>query len=416
MKPQWELSQFVLGMAVGAAAVLVMGLFSEWTKRKLWISEPLAALLFGILLGPVGLGILRPADWPGAKDLLWEASSLTLAVGLMDVALRIGRFPIERWRGVLLLLVLMMTCMWAVSSLVVWLVAGASAWVALLLGGVVTATDPVVANAIVTGVTAERNLPLRLRHAISSESGANDGLAYAFVMLPVLMMKEAGPSAFGEWVVRVILWEVGVATVVGAAMGFVAARMLLFAERKGSIMRSSFLAYSIALAIAAIGVTRLLGTDGVLGTFAAGLAFSVTVGGADRSSEESVEEVVNKFFFLPVFLMLGVMLPWGEWGRLGWRAPVLAAAILAFRRLPAMLALWPLMRVIGSRREALFAGWFGPIGVSAIFYALLAERRTGDSRAWVFGSLIVAASLLVHGASATPLTRFYGSRGGGTVP
>ena len=30
--------------------------------------------------------------------------------------------------------------------------------------------------------------------------------------------------------------------------------------------------------------------------------------------------------------------------------------------------------------------------------------------------LIVAASLLVHGASATPLTRFYGSRGGGTVP
>jgi NhaP-type Na+/H+ or K+/H+ antiporter len=68
------------------------------------------------------------------------------------------------------------------------------------------------------------------------------------------------------------------------------------------------------------------------------------------------------------------------------------------------------MTSIRGLREAAFAGWFGPMGVAAIFYALLAQERTGHREIWVVGSLIVASSVLVHGATAAPLTRRLGAR------
>lgn len=56
--------------------------------------------------------------------------------------------------------------------------------VALLIGAVVTPTDPVIASSTATGGIAERNLPEHARHILSAESGANDGLAYLLVVLP----------------------------------------------------------------------------------------------------------------------------------------------------------------------------------------------------------------------------------------
>ena len=86
--------------------------------------------------------------------------------------------------------------------------------------------------------------------------------------------------------------------------------------------------------------------------------------------------------------------------------------ILLLRRLPMMLALRPLIDPLRSRVDALFAGWFGPMGVAALFYATLAERKAGLEEAWVVGSLVVFASTIAHGVTATPLTKWYGRREG----
>lgn len=56
----------------------------------------------------------------------------------------------------------------------------------------------------------------------------------------------------------------------------------------------------------------------------------------------------------------------------------------------------------------LFNGWFGPIGVSALFYAALVHHETGNETVWPVVSLVVFLSTLVHGISATPLTGAYG--------
>ena len=88
----------------------------------------------------------------------------------------------------------------------------------------------------------------------------------------------------------------------------------------------------------------------------------------------------------------------------------MAVAVLLLRRLPAMFALSPLVGQVQNREDAFFYGWFGPIGIASLYYATLALRETGVEKAWVVGSLIIVASVLAYGISATPLTQLYGRR------
>lgn len=76
-----------------------------------------------------------------------------------------------------------------------------------------------------------------------------------------------------------------------------------------------------------------------------------------------------------------------------------------------ILALRSVVRPLDRPVATLFVGWFGPIGVAALFYATLAVRETGIETVWVLASLVVAGSVLVHGATATVLTFRYGRLG-----
>lgn len=399
-----------IGLLCIGLLVLVLGLLSERLKRSL-LSTPMLALAVGVLLGPEVTGLLEISKWGNEQTILEQAARLTLAISLMGIALRLPRrYPLTQWRSLAVLLGPLMVLMWLVSGLLVFVLLGLPFWVAMLVGAVITPTDPVVASSVVTGGVAERNLPARLRHLLSGESGANDGLAYPLVFLAVLMLEHPVGGALEEWVLKVVLWEVGVAVVLGATVGYGAGWLLEKAESKETIGKTSFLAYTLALSLAVVGGAKLIGTDGVLAVFAAGLAFSLAVRDSERSEEESAQEAVNNFFMLPAFVLLGLALPWEGWMELGWPALALVLAVLLLRRLPALLVLSPLVSGLRGRGDALFYGWFGPIGIAALFYATLALRETGVEEAWTVGSLAICASVVAHGVTAAPLTLRYGAK------
>jgi NhaP-type Na+/H+ or K+/H+ antiporter len=64
-----------------------------------------------------------------------------------------------------------------------------------------------------------------------------------------------------------------------------------------------------------------------------------------------------------------------ELGLEAWRLILAAIAILALRRLPALILLHKLIPDVKTFREALFCGHFGPMGVGAIFIGTLAQQR-----------------------------------------
>ena len=180
-----------VSLAAVGGLLLLLGMLGGLLKERTPVSEPLIALIAGVLIGPGALGLLDLADLGNQTLILEEAALVTLGVALVGVALRLPiGYSSSNWRLLFVLLGIVMPLMWIVGGLLAYLIVGVPFWVAVLIGAIVTPTDPVVASSIVAGGVAERNLPARLRHAISSESGFNDGLALPFVVLPVLVLTE----------------------------------------------------------------------------------------------------------------------------------------------------------------------------------------------------------------------------------
>jgi sodium/hydrogen antiporter len=404
------LNVLYVSLAAVGGLLLLLGLLGGLLKERTPVSEPLIALLAGVLIGPAALGLLNLADLGEQTLILEEAALVTLGIALVGVALRLPvGYSRRNWRLLLVLLGIVMPLMWVAGGLLVYLIVGVPFWVAVLIGAIVTPTDPVVASSIVAGGVAERNLPASLRHAISSESGFNDGLALPFVVLPVLVLTEPPGEVLGHWLTHTVLLEIVAGAALAALMGYLAGKTLRWAERKETMERSSLLTISLALSLTVLGFTELLHLNGVLAAFVAGIVFNFAGSSDAKESQEEIQEAISRFFDLPIFVLLGMALPWEGWLGLGWRGLLVVVAVLLLRRLPTVLALRPLLGPLRRQaKDVLFLGWFGPIGAAALYYAAFSFRETGIEEAWVVGSLIICASVLVHGVSATPLTKLYG--------
>jgi NhaP-type Na+/H+ or K+/H+ antiporter len=404
------MEQLNIALAVTGAVVILVGAFSNAIKQSV-LQEPIIAVLVGIAVGPYGLDWLDVAEW-GEQDVILEhAARLTLAIGLMGVALRIKKVSLTTlWQPMTVLLTLGMLGMWLASAaLSAWLL-GLSLWAALLLGAVITPTDPVVASTIVTGRFARQHLPLRLRDTISLESGANDGLAYLLVMLPILMIGQSPGDALARWVVESLVVGVLVASILGAVVGYAAARLQTFSERRKIIETPSLLGYSLAFSLFTLGNATLLGADALISVFIAGLVFNLSIGRREEHEEAHVQEAVAKLLTLPMFVIFGIALPFAQWVRIGWPLLACVGLVLLLRRPPVIALLLPRLRGALDNHDVAYLGWFGPIGIAGIYYSTFARAHVDDPMLWHVASAAIFGSILIHGITAAPLTRLYARR------
>lgn len=383
----------VLGLGVAALSSSI---------DRLPVSEPLLAVVAGVLVGPQVLGWVVLPELGGGSHELREVAVVLLAVSMMAIALRYPIADVRRRAGsVGLLLGVLMPVMALASAGVVWAVlgptAGLGAAAALLLGVAVCPTDPVLSSSVVTGGPAERDIAERARQLLSLESGSNDGLALPLVVVAVAL---AGPLTGGEAGLEVLRSVLG-ALALGAAAGWGAGRAVRLGEQRRDTSPAPAVLFTLVLALGVLSAAHLLDVGAVLAVFVTGLALNATWTSDDRVRALTIDEALNKYAVLPVFVLLGVALPWSAWAETGWALVLLVVGVLLLRRLPWLLALSPALQL--ARRDALFLGWFGPIGVSAIYYLLeVGERVPGSDLVVTAGTAVVVGSTLVHGLTGSP--------------
>jgi len=392
-----------LHTAYAAAGLLaVVLILVSGVIRRYPVTEPLLAMVLGALLGPAVIGVLVIPE-EIRTPLLLEGTRLLLAVSLIGVALR---FPVRDLRPVVrpvaLMVLLVMPLAAAVTGALGALLLGLPVALAALLGACLSPTDPVLASGVVTGKPAEKALPGRLRKVITEESGFNDGLALPLVL--IALAPALGKAASGE--IGTAAYQVVVGALVGAALGWLVGRAVRHVEEQDEVESPPELILTLLLAVAVLGVASVLKTNDVLAVFVAGLLYNAAIGERDRQKQDALDEAFNRYLIVPVFLVIGAALPFGEWRAFGWGAVAFAAGVLLLRRPPVVLLL---QKLLGLRmRDAVFAGWFGPIGVSAVFYLVLAEHEgVRDPRLFAAGTLAVAVSTLAHGISTVPARRAY---------
>jgi len=405
-----RMSGLNVALALISGLVLALDLSTGLLQSRQYLpSEPIVAVAFGIAIGPVGLAAFDLSAWGDPLIILEQAARLTVALAVTSIALRLPKtYFRRRLKSMTALLGPGMVAMWLVSGLVTYAVLPVSFLFAMLIGAIVTPTDPVLANAVVIGKTAEQNIPKRIRYLLSAEAGANDGGAYPFVFLAILLLGESLRPAVIEWSTHILLVEVIGAILLGIVIGAVVGRLERWVSSRQYLEETSVFTITVALTLGVVGFVSVLGANEILAVFVAGLAYNWQADPEDEAKEQRVEEVFNRLFTLPAFVLFGMVLPWSEWQALGWSGLALVVGILLFRRLPMMLAVSPAVRPLNRPAATLFMGWFGPIGIAAVFYATLAVKETGIEAIWPIVTIIVAGSVLAHGATGSLLTLRYG--------
>lgn len=280
-------------------------------------------------------------------------------------------------------------------------------WMAVLIGAILTPTDPVVASTLVTGQMADANLTPAPKKTLQLESASNDGLALPLVLIAISFTP--GQESLIFWGVEA-LKELGIAISMGLLLGYIAGKLVEIALNRWDIEHANLVTLGLALALAALGSIHLAGGSGILGVFVASLVFSLVVESELRDELEEIEGSLVKVLILPVFTFFGAMLPWDEWTSLG-TGGVLFGIWAVFLRRP--LPAWVAVSVVGGHgRERVFLSWFGPMGVAAIYYALLIEKHSVSRHEEIFGiaALAICMSVVIHSLTATPGTRLFAGR------
>ena len=139
-----------------------------------------------------------------------------------------------------------------------------------------------------------------------------------------------------------------------------------------------------------------------MGCFTVGLVVSWDRWLNDQLEGSHIQEVLDSLLNIAYFIFFGSRIPWTAYGTMEslaiWRILVGCAIILLFRRLPIVLAIWKWIPGLNSWEEAVFAGWFGPIGAGAIYYAMLSIVVMKEPIQPLFGivSAMVISSVLIH--------------------
>lgn len=409
-------------------------LCSSVIKERLYIGEATVATLCGIIFGPHAANLINPESWGNVDIVTIEFSRLVLVVQCFAIGVELPKFYMEKhWRSVVLLLIPVMTFGWLITSLFIWWMVPPLNWLeSLVVAACVTATDPVLASSVVGKGKFAKRVPKHLRDLLSAESGCNDGMAFPFVYLSIYLIQDKldAKDVTFHWIVYTILYECIFGAVYGFLIGYFARHGIKFAEKRDLIDRESFLVFYFVLALFCAGSGSILGVDDLLVGFACGVGFSNDGWFTNKTEESHVSNVIDLLLNLAYFVFFGTIIPWeqynnSELGLTAWKLVVIAVFVIFFRRIPIMMALKPVIPDIKTWREALFAGHFGPIGVGAIFVAMLARGElehddpvpmgevptdptlphyTLFTLVWPIVTFMVISSIIVHGSSVAVFT------------
>ncbi|KAM0789708.1 hypothetical protein ACM66B_006567 [Microbotryomycetes sp. NB124-2] len=421
-----------LAISLLSLFVVLFGLFSGFIKERLYVGEAIIATACGIAFSGYAAGIFAPRTWSEGEwrnpllghhfdDLTIELTRAVIALSVFAVGVELPKaYVLRHWRSLAMLLGPIMLLGWMVTGLLMFaIIPGLEFLPALVVAAGATPTDPILASSVVgKGKFAQEHVPAHIRHILQAESGSNDGAAFPFLYLALFLLMREDRSvgkAIGSWIYLVLLYQIVLGTIIGAVIGIIARKLLKFSKRRELIDRESMVAMYVALALLVTGLTTLAGSDDLLAAFACGTAFAWDDWFTESIEESNFSSIIDLLANCAIFLYLGATMPFSAWQNetttlTVWRLVLLALGVLAFRRLPAIFALQWWIPDIKTRREAVFAGHFGPMGVGAIFISTLAASKLPtptvppetaiDRLALVVQPVtyfLVLSSILVHG-------------------
>lgn len=383
------------------ATVLTVAALASGVVDRAPLSLPIVFVALGLILGP---GVLNVIQVGPTNPALGAVAALNLALVLFLDAARFDIDELRReWRVPLLdlgpgtLLTIVGVAVGAAILLHTSLVQS------ILLGAILASTDPIVLR----DITRDERIPRSVRRTLTIEAGTNDIIVLPVVLIAIeiLLAKGGGAGYWISFLARLLI----VSPAIGLAVGGVGAWLMGKADERYSIRREYQALYGIGLVLASYSAAQLLGGDGFLAAFFAGLAvalFDVTLCDCFMDYGEVTAEMVMLLAFILFGAVLGPL-----FGTISFGLALAFAVIAIFVVRPLAMGL-ALVRAKMSPIAHLFIAWFGPRGLSALLLALLVVEAgvSQSTQLLAITGVVVLLSVVVHGVSATPASTWYAEK------
>lgn len=407
---------YILDLLVIGLLLLTVTLGSGWISR-LPLSFALIYLVVGIVLGPYAFGLinLRGAGTFNA-ELLEKITELVVIISVFSCGLKIVRpIGLRTWNITVRLIALLMPISIFAIALVGKYILGMDWAGAILLGGILAPTDPVLASEVQLTDVKDRD---ELRFGLTSEGGLNDALAFPFVYFAIHALKDNNWNNWlKNWVLVDLIWAISA----GIVMGFVVAKAIVWIDRKIQRMRPADALMEDFVALGTIlitySLTEIVNGYGFLAVFVAGLVVQRSYRNPEKPlAQLEFVERIEKLLEIGTILILGTILL------------VQPMVNYAFQSLIVTILLFLVIRPLGTwvstismrspdsnrkmdGRTRLLLGWFGIRGVGSLYYLAYAfgnglKGELGEQIAWITYTVIVI-SVIIHGVSSTPLMKWY---------
>lgn len=386
-----------LVVLVGAGMLLFVASVSGRLDR-VWLTEPLVATALGVIVG------LTLVDLELESPLILILLELTLALVLFSDASRIDVGHLrDGYEWPLRMLLIGLPVAVAMGTLVSGWYLSLPFGLALLLGVVLAPTDAALAEPILES----DSVPERVRQTLNVESGLNDGLALPFLLIAIGVIDAEEGQSVGD-AIWLVITQLGIGIVGGVVLGWVGAKLIGKGAETGWMNPLHQRVAAVALALSGFAAVQLLGGSGFVATFIAGGLMSHLL----RPRPERVyqfAEAEGHALVLLAFFVVGAG-PGAELLRRG--APtqaVVIAVVSLFLLRP--ISIW--LSLLGQRLQwqtVVFLGWFGPRGLATVVFVLVALEELGTIDPLVLDTLsvVVLASIALHGLSAVPMSRWLG--------
>jgi cell volume regulation protein A len=392
-----EMNIELLPTILAVAALLLASVLASRASSRIGVP---ALLLF------LGIGMLAGSDGPGG--IHFDNPPLAQALGVVALAfILFGGGLSTHWAEVRPVAwpaaTLATVGVVATAGLTGWFssrVLGVSLLEGLLLGAIVSSTDA----AAVFAVLRSRNvrLPDRLRSLLELESGSNDPMA-VFLTVGVIGLLQNAQQPPSALLVSFLL-QMGIGGVSGYLLGRAGAIAI---NRARLEYEGLYPAITLALVLAAYGLTDLAGGNGFLAVYVAGIVLRR----ADFIHKRSLVRFHDALAWLmqiAMFLTLGLQVfPSKLLGVAAAGAGISLFLMLVGRPL-SVLALLPFWRF--DRREQALIAWVGLRGAAPIILATfpLVARVPAAETIFHMVFFIVLLSTLVQGSSIPLMARLLG--------
>jgi len=393
-----------MSYSIGALIALLFLAFALGSRKLSGsiLTGPMLFAGFGFLIGPQVLGWV---DLEISNHVIHTIAEVTLVIVLFTDAASTD-FTLFRRSGNLPLRMLLIGMPLAVALgtlAALGLFPGWSLWEAALLAAILTPTDAALGQA----VTENEAIPERIRNAIGTESGLNDGLALPLVVLFAALAAGASSDGAGYWL-EFAGSQIVLGPLVGVAIGYAGGRLVGLADEHEWMAEWAEGIAAMAIALGAFMLAEAVHGNGFLAAFAGGLAFGKGLGRRCRFLYE-FQQTEAHMLVLITFTLVGAMLLPAAMQHLTLNCFIFSIfALTLMRMLPIALSLTGLK--LGLHTIA-FLGWFGPRGLASVLFLLMVMQSTDlarESELLAAVALTVTLSILLHGITAAPWARRYG--------